>query len=243
MEREKTRPNELKGLSLRSAEVQEVMGAFPRGLLRGSLLLLLSVSLLLGVGGYCFRVPSYAELDYVVRGGTQPVALTAAGGGTLLEIRSGAVPVRRGDTLAAVVTREGDTCRYVSPAGGLFEANFLFAPGDVLSRGDTLCRIVPREARAPEVLLRVPAGMAGRVGVGMAVQFPAGEGADVLTGRIGAISRIPDASGCFMARVDFPAGSSAPLLSLPPAGRAKLRTGSTRLISLLMRFGQAGGAP
>ena len=55
-----------KGLSLRSEEVNEVMGNVPHRVFRVGTFLIICIVALLVVIGYMLQVPSYIEVPYIV---------------------------------------------------------------------------------------------------------------------------------------------------------------------------------
>ncbi len=213
-----------KGLSVRSEEVQEVMGEVPHWILRRGMMLPAVVVLLLAAGCYCFRYPSYAELEYVLKDGPRPVSIIAGHDGIVRYVRKTPGNVRKGDTIAVLTEGDTSTC-FLSPANGMSENNLLYSSGERISKGDTLGRILVSRARKPEVLLHIPRNQVSRITDGMEVRLYGG-GTDYVKGRIVQTARIPDAAGIFLARVETEKSPE----NLAPTGKAKIRVDNKRLI-------------
>lgn len=218
-----------KGLSARSEEVQEVMGEIPHWIQRRGMVLLALIVLLLAAGCYCFRYPSYAELEYAVKGGPLPVSIIAGEDGIVRYARETAGRVRKGDTIAVVTDGRGSATRYLSPAGGLAENNLLYSSGERIRKGDTLGRILVSPAQQGKVLLTVPADMVSRIAAGMEVRLYGG-GTDYVKGHIVQIAQIPDASGNFPARVE----TEVPPRTLSARGKAEVKVDDRRLIEVFL---------
>ena len=227
--KEKKQPAAMyKGLSVRSEEVQEVMGEIPHWILSRGMMLLAIVLLLLAAGCYFFRFPTYAELEYVLEDGSQTVSIVAGHDGTVRYVGKTAGSVRKGDTVAVLTGGKTTTC-YLSPANGFSENNLLYSSGERISEGDTLGRILVSHAQAPKVLLRVPGNMVSGIDVGMEVRLY-GNGTDFIKGHIVRIARIPEDTGIFLAKVETEESPG----NLPTTGKAKIMVENKRLIEMFV---------
>lgn len=217
-----------KGLSIRSEEVQEMMGEIPHWIMRRGMFLLSFIVVLLSIGSYFFRFPSYVELNYVVKDGTLSVNIIATSDGVVRYIQSETSAVDVGDTIA-VVDGQGINTYYVSPTKGLFENNFLYSSGEQIQKGDTLSRILASCTHEQKVLLYIPRDLIPKVTIGMEVKLY-GSSTDFVKGNIFDIARIPDNLGNYLTRLKI-STSSENLLS---SGKAKLMIDNKRLIEFFL---------
>ncbi len=106
-------------IELRSDEVQVLMGKrIPGVLLYGTAILLVVITSILVAGAFV-TYPSYINVDAKLVGG-KSVVLVETPCGTILKTDSmGKRTVERGDTLAMILTPEGDTTAVTTPVEGL----------------------------------------------------------------------------------------------------------------------------
>ena len=208
-----------KGLSLRSEEVNEVMGKVPHHIFRAGTYIVLCVIVLLAVTGYMLQVPGYVEIPYIVHGSTASVSIVSRHTGTVSFRYSQVHDVNVGDTIVSI-TADGGSVDYVSPVSGVVESNFLYATGDNVVSGDTLARIVSRKSPRYKLILKIPQGMKCVVKRGMRIVFETnGITGESPVGYIEKISTIPDGANCYNAIVEMPTDI---IQVLPSSGKARL---------------------
>lgn len=209
-----------KGLSLRSEEVNEIMGKVPHRVFRvGTVTISCIVALLVAIG-YLLQVPGYMEVSYVVSGNTLPVGIASKDAGIVMFRYDQPHPVETGDTVATIM-KGNERVYSVSPISGMIENNFLYTTGDYIASGDTLARVIPNASPRHKLILKIPLNMKSKVKNGMRIKFATeGETAENAVGYIKKVSVIPDGTNCYHAIVEMPASS---IQHLPASGKAKLQ--------------------
>ena len=114
-----------KGLSLRSEEVNEVMGNIPRRVFRVGTFTIICIVALLAVIGYMLQIPSYIEVPYIVSGNTLSVGIVSKSDGVVIFRYNQPHNIEMGDTIATIMKRN-ESVYCVSPIKGMVESNFLY---------------------------------------------------------------------------------------------------------------------
>lgn len=209
-----------KGLSLRSEEVNEVMGKFPHHIFRVGTLSIVGIVVLLAVIGHMLQIPSYIEVPYIVLGNISSTGIMAKNTGTVIFRHTQLHNVEMGDTIATVMQKNGERVYYISPAKGIVESDFLYTTGDNVTSGDTLARVISCEKPRYRLILKIPLNMRSKVENGMKIRItPERTTVDNAVGYIKRISMIPDGSNCYNAIVEMPIDI---IQNIPTAGEAKL---------------------
>ncbi len=221
-----------KGLSLRSEEVNEVMGKVPHRLFGVGTAVIICTVVFLAVTGCLLQVPSYMEVPYVVSGNTPPIGIVSANAGTVTFRYDRPQEIKAGDTVATVVTKDNECFYCTSPISGIVESDFLYVTGDNIAKGDTLARVVSRGLHNYKLILKIPQDMRPKVGRGMKIKFTAeGTTAGNAVGHIGKVAVIPDNSNSYDALVEIPASI---IQHLPRKGKAKLQYRTEHVIGKIL---------
>ena len=130
--------NNLKGLTTRCEEIQEIMGRTPNWMLRwGILIIFLIVSALL-IGSYFIRLPQTLPIKVYARTDIQSASILAKNNGQIVSImKSNSAIVAKGDT---ILSYSNDTCMdYIttSLSGKLSYPNDICV-GDKVNAGEVL---------------------------------------------------------------------------------------------------------
>ena len=208
-----------KGLSLRSEEVNEVMGTVPHRIFRVGTFIIICIIILLAAVGYILQVPSYIEVPYIVFGNTPAIGIISKNAGIIMFRYNQPHDIEVGDTIASI-TKDNKSFYYISPTNGIIESNFLYVTGDNISSGDTLARIISHESPNYKLILKIPLNIKSEIKSGLRVKFTV-EGATTenVVGYIKKISVIPDESNCYNAIVEMPISI---MQNLPTSGKAKI---------------------
>lgn len=208
-----------KGLSLRSEEVNEVMGKVPHRIFRVGTYIIICIVAILAVMGYLLQVPTYMEVPYIVSGNRPSVGIVSKNAGIVMFRYDRPQEVKEGDTIAAIMN-DGEHFYYISPTSGIIENNFLYTTGDNITGGETLARIMPHEHPNYKIVLSIPLNIKPRISRGMSIKFSTnGSTTYDAVGYINKLSVIPDETGYFNATVEMP---DSMIQKLPTSGKAKL---------------------
>ena len=222
----------VKGLSVRSEEVNEVMGDVPHWLTRWGMACMLIILLGFGLGAYMFRVPEYLDVSFVVKGGKEPAANIAAVDGKLTSLIADSSLVLPNKEIARIQTDWGDSIIF-APTSGIFRRNLLCHKGLHITKGDTIGWTIPRRAAETFILLSIPESSATKVHKGQTVHLMKADGKDFVKGKVRRISPIPVA-GQLMAEVELSESNPQLPLSLQSRGLAKVLVNNMRLIDKIV---------
>ena len=216
-----------KGLSLRSEEVNEIMGEVPRRIFRVGTAILICIVIILGAIGYILQVPSYVEVPYIISGKTPSVCIISKNVGTIIFKYDQPHDIKKGDTIVTI-TRDSEVVYYTSPISGIVENNFIYATGDNVTNGDTLARIIPHELPKYRLILKIPSNIKPEIKTGMRIKLAMENNA---VGYVKKIAMIPDESNCFNALVEIPISV---LRILPTSGKAKIQYKTENLFKKIL---------
>jgi len=170
-----------KGLSLRSDEVQEVMGGVPHWTMRWGLAIMALIVAAMGIGGYFFRLPEKTTVACTLSGSTLPCPLYVPCAGTLadLPVPTG-TKVEAGTVVARLRTVRGDTLALTSPAAGTVHHSAPWTINESLATDTEILTIAPRHPGRPRCVADVPPAQVGKLQPGMTVRIrPEGYPEDV----------------------------------------------------------------
>lgn len=220
-----------KGLSLRSEEVNEVMGKVPHRIFRIGTCIITCIVALLAVIGYMLQVPSYIEIPYIVSGNTHSIGIVSRSAGMVMFRYDQPHDIEVGDTIATVMKDE-ERIHYISPISGIVESNFLYTTGDNIASGDTLARIMSRELPKHKVILKIPINIKSKAKSGLCIKFAVnGTTTDEAIGYIEKVSVIPDEANCYNATVKM---SDSAIQNLPISGKAKLHYNTENIFDKIL---------
>lgn len=232
MEEEKKSPID-KGLSLRSEEVNEVMGAIPPWIARWGMVLMALILLGVGIGAYTFTVPEYLEVPYIVKGSATPIAQLSPSGGILRNLADEQARLHEGQPVATLRTQGRDTLVKAN-ATGSFNRNLLYPAGTRVTAGDTIGWVTPPQKMAQTILLKIPASGLDKIHIGSVVHLMWIDGKAFSIGQIQAVAAVPTGNVFLAAvRLQEDSASQPPAIGLPPTGRAKIVISEQRLIDKL----------
>ena len=209
-----------KGLSLRSEEVNEVMGKVPHRIFRVGTFIIICIVALLATIGYMLQIPSYMEVPYIVSGYKPSIGIVSKNAGIVMFRYDQPHDIEAGDTITTVVKGDESVC-YISPISGIVESNFLYATGDNITSGDTLARIISHESPNYKLILKIPLNMKPEIKNGMRIKITTeGVTLDNAVGYIKKVSMIPDEANCYNAIVEMPVSI---IQNIPASGKAKIQ--------------------
>jgi hypothetical protein len=208
-----------KGLSLRSEEVNEVMGNVPHRVFRiGTFIFICIVALLVAIG-YTLQVPNYIEVPYIVSGNTSAIGIVSKNAGIVMFRYNQPHNINEGDTIATVMNGN-DSVYSISPVRGIVENNFLYTTGDNIVRGDTLARVISCELPNYRLILKISRNIKSEILCGMKIKIITKETmTENAVGYIKKISVIPDEANCYNAVVEMPINI---IQNLPRFGKARV---------------------
>lgn len=208
-----------KGLSLRSEEVNEVMGNVPHRIFKVGTFIIICIVVLLSVIGYMLQVPTFMEIPYIVYRNTYSTGIVSNQSGMILFQYNQPHDIKVGDTIATII-KDNEKTYYISPMNGIVENNLLYATGDNIASGDTLARIISHKPPKYKFILKIPLQMKSEINSGMRIKITVEKATtDNIIGYIKKISMIPDESNCYNAIVEIPINI---IQNLPNSGTAKL---------------------
>lgn len=227
------RKNIDKGLSLRSEEVNEIMGEVPRRIFTVGIIILSCIVVILVAVAYILQVPSYLEVSYIISGKTQSVGLISKDAGTIMFKYDQPHDIKEGDTIVTVMRYQGqEVTYYTSPISGIAENNFIYVTGDNVTNGDTLARIIPRELSRYRLILKIPSNIKPEIKTGMKITLTMKETTvDNIVVYVKKIALIPDESNCFNVLVEVPMSI---LRALPTSGKAKIQYKTENLFKQIL---------
>lgn len=208
-----------KGLSLRSEEVNEVMGNVPHRVFRvGTFIFIFIVALLVAIG-YTLQVPSYIEVPYIVSGNTSAIGIVSKNAGIVTFRYNQPHNIKEGDTIATIL-KDNEKVYYISPISGMIESNFLYTTGDNIASGDTLARVISRELPNYRLILKISRNIKSEIKSGMKIKITT-EGTTIenAVGYIKKVSVIPDGTNCYNAIVEMPISI---IQNLPKFGKVRI---------------------
>lgn len=208
-----------KGLSLRSEEVNEVMGNIPRRVFRVGTFTIICIVALLAVIGYMLQIPSYIEVPYIVSGNTLSVGIVSKSDGVVIFRYNQPHNIEMGDTIATIMKRN-ESVYCVSPIKGMVESNFLYTTGDNIVNGDTLARVISHENPNCKVILKLSHNIKPEIKCGMKIKINSEQTTpECAVGYIKKVSVIPDGTNCYNAIVEMPISI---IQNLPKFGKVRI---------------------
>ena len=208
-----------KGLSLRSEEVNEVMGNIPRRVFRVGTFTIICIVALLAVIGYMLQIPSYIEVPYIVSGNTLSVGIVSKSDGVVIFRYNQPHNIEMGDTIATIMKRN-ESVYCVSPIKGMVESNFLYTTGDNIVNGDTLVRVISHENPNCKVILKLSQNIKPEIKCGMKIKINSEQTmTECAVGYIKKVSVIPDGANCYNAIVEMPMNI---IQNLPKFGKVRI---------------------
>lgn len=197
-----------KGLSVRSEEVQEIMGPMPHWILRWGIMLVSIILIGMGVGCWFFHYPDLLQTECIIMPVHKPDLITApeAGRMAVIKVKNGD-SVNRGDTLGLLKTTT-ETIPVITPQTGIIEVDVGIIPDCDVARSQTLYQIVNKSDIPLLCLIRIPQEKEATLPKGQTItitlpEYPEKEFGHI-TGHISQIALMPDEKGFFTARVDLP---------------------------------------
>lgn len=130
--------NNLKGLTTRCEEIQEIMGRTPNWMLRWGILIIFLIVCALLIGSYFIRLPQTLPIKLYARTDIQSDSVLAKSNGQIASImRSNSAIVAKGDT---ILSYSNDTCMdYItSPLSGKLSYPNDRCVGDKVNAGEVL---------------------------------------------------------------------------------------------------------
>lgn len=229
-----------KGLSLRSEEVNEVMGKVPHRVFRVGTFIITCIVALLAVIGYVVQVPGYIEVPYIVSGNTQSIGIVSKSAGIVMFKYNQPHDVEVGDTIATIM-KGNENVYYISPISGMVESNFLYTTGDNIASGDILARVISHEYPRYKLILKIPLNMKSIVKSGMRIKFTTeGVMKENAVGYIKKVSVIPDEANCYNAIVEMPISI---MQTLPASGKSKLYYKTENVFEKILTSKQVSSNP
>lgn len=225
------RKNIDKGLSLRSEEVNEIMGEIPHRIFRVGIIILSCIVAILVAVAYILQIPSFIEVPYIISGKTPSVGIISKNDGTIMFKYDQPHDIREGDTIVSI-TRDREVVYYTSPINGIVENNFIYATGDNVANGNTLARIIPRETSRCRLILKLPSNIKPEIKKGTRITLTMEETTvNNIVGYVKKIAMIPDETNCYNALVEIPVNV---LRVLPNSGKAKVHYKTENLFKKIL---------
>ena len=188
MKKEKNFPLD-KGLSQRSDEVNEVMGAIPSWIARWGMALMVIILMGLGIGAYTLTIPEYLEVPYFIKGTSPFIAQICPTNGTLIAIAKEHEHCHSHDSIA---TLETQNIRFpvAANANGIFYQNLIHPIGTYVFAGDTIGWVKSSKRVKQTLLLQIPNIKSNKVKVGQTVHIMQLDNQTFIIGRIHRISAV-----------------------------------------------------
>ena len=207
------------GLSLRSEEVNEVMGNVPHSVFRAGTFIIICIVALLVVISYMLQVPSYIEVPYIVSGNTSAIGIVSKDAGTVIFKYNQPHDIKVGDTIATI-KKDDDSVFYFTQINGMVESNFLYTTGDNIAIGDTLARVISREIPNYKVILKLSRNIKLVIKSGMKIKINSEQTmTEDIVGYIKKVSVIPDEANSYDAIVELPISI---IQDLPRFGKVRI---------------------
>lgn len=221
-----------KGLSMRSEEVNEIMGDVPHWLTRWGMVCMLVILLGFGIGAYTFTVPEYVEVPFIIKGGSRPIANVSVADGKLVSLIADSGSVEQSQQIALFQTPHGDI-PLSSPVSGLFRRNLLYHIGENIEKGDTIGWTLPWQAGKIFVLLLIPEDKASKVSKGQVVLLMKADGKDFVRAKVKGMATVV-VGEIMIGVVEAEEALPRALMALQGEGRAKILVSKKRLIDKIL---------
>lgn len=218
-----------KGLSIRSEEVNEVMGTIPHWIMRWGIALIGFIILIFGIGAYTFTIPEYIDVSFVIKGYAEPIAQFAPSNGTLLNLAKETSFANIHQTIAQIRTQDGERIVMANTAGRFYH-NLQYKNSSMVSAGDTLGWIIPPIKTNPIILLQIPVAKGLKIRVGQQVLLIQTDKKDYVVGRIQTVAGVSTGSMLLAEVVLTNKPSQFDNLYIQGSGKAKVIIGEIRLI-------------
>lgn len=197
-----------KGLSLRSEEVQEVMGKMPHWILRWGLVIMGMIVIFIGLACYFFRMPEKLVVDVQITGNVLPLKVRAESNGCITSLLvCDREHVSSKDTLAIVSNGRKETFVLISGMSGIIHFVKPLLPNMEVNEDEILFCIFPDDTDATHCFGHVVQEDACKLKVDKTVNIILAKYDEKeygsLEGVISKVSDVPDREGNFFIEIDL----------------------------------------
>ena len=221
-----------KGLSMRSEEVNEIMGDIPHRITLWGMVLMTLILFIFGIGAYTFTVPEYLEVPYFIKGTLPHIAQISPADGILITIAKEKEHCHKHHPIATLETQDRHLSVTAS-ADGHFYQNLIYPIGTYVSAGDTLGWIKWSHKVKQSVLLQIPTTKRNNIRKGQTVHIMLIDNQTFIIGRIHRIAEFPIGTTTIAEVILNDTTSQTKYLDYARQGRAKIIISKQRLIDKL----------